>query len=540
MVIDFRQQNISFLNQQVTTVKNYLEDANNLMNGVYKLQKGLDEINFNKTLDWNYKHSISSNTYQLYLHTLNFNNSLVKAFIQKNDIRYIIKAKLIIEDWIKENLNQKETKNYAWYDHTVSSRVQNLLYYQSNAPNKYKIKKKKFAKVFKKHLDFLVKYKNYTENNHGIMMDRALVIGSLFLEDAELRNDYIMLAKNRIEKAILRDYSYKSVHLENSPDYHRMVTNWLNKAIKLFDDIKMPLSSKYKNILKGADIYNGIIVNYNKEYPMVGDTAHGTTNVKKRHNDFIDYEAGMGVFNDRNTLSTLVFNCGFKNLTHKHKDDLSLSLSIAKEQLFVDSGKYNYNQNDIIRKYMISPEAHTTIYVLNKDYTLNYDSKIEITSSFIHKDYKVLKGIHKGYKGITLERTIVFLDDGIYVIVDKAFSSEENTYVQNFVLDDRVTLENLDTRKYLLTTPNEKQYTLQEHSPVAASKVLYGQNSNAMISKEFNKIEDTSRIEIRKKQRNSVFITSMSPASLRVDSIEFENGNIKINANNQIRVINID
>lgn len=533
MVIDFRQQNISFLNQQVTTVKNYLEDANNLMNGVYKLQKGLDEINFNKTLDWNYKHSISSNTYQLYLHTLNFNNSLVKAFIQKNDIRYIIKAKLIIEDWIKENLNQKETKNYAWYDHTVSSRIQNLLYYQSNAPNKYKIKKKKFAKVFKKHLDFLVKYKNYTENNHGIMMDRALVIGSLFLEDAELRNDYIMLAKNRIEKAILRDYSYKSVHLENSPDYHRMVTNWLNKAIKLFDDIKMPLSSKYKNILKGADIYNGIIVNYNKEYPMIGDTAFGTTNVKKQHNDFIDYEAGVGVFNNRNTQSTLVFNCGFKNLTHKHKDDLSFTLSVEKEEIFVDSGKYNYNKNDPIRKYMISPVAHTTLFVQNKDYLLTNHNVINIMTSHIDKDYKLIKGIHKGYKDITLERSIIVLNSGAYIIIDKAYSKIENTYVQNFLLSHKVTMKVIGTRKYLLTTKSKKEYILQEHSKIAASKTLTGKNENSMISPEFNVIKDTSRIEIRKKQRNSSLLTTITPKEQKINILLFQDDKLSIVVNDE-------
>ena len=533
MVIDFRQKNIYFLNQQVTIVKNYLEDANNLMNGVYKLQKGLDEINFNKTLDWNYKHSISSNTYQLYLHTLNFNNSLVKAFIQKNDIRYIIKAKLIIEDWIKENLNQKETKNYAWYDHTVSSRIQNLLYYQSNAPNKYKIKKKKFAKVFKKHLDFLVKYKNYTENNHGIMMDRALVIGSLFLEDAELRNDYIMLAKNRIEKAILRDYSYKSVHLENSPDYHRMVTNWLNKAIKLFDDIKMPLSSKYKNILKGADIYNGIIANYNKEYPMIGDTAFGTTNVKKQHTDFIDYEAGVGVFNNRNTQSTLVFNCGFKNLTHKHKDDLSFTLSVEKEEIFVDSGKYNYNKNDPIRKYMISPVAHTTLFVQNKDYLLTNHNVINIMTSHIDKDYKLIKGIHKGYKDITLERSIIVLNSGAYIIIDKAYSKIENTYVQNFLLSHKVTMKVIGTRKYLLTTKNKKEYILQEHSKIAASKTLTGKNENSMISPEFNVIKDTSRIEIRKKQRNSSLLTTITPKEQKINILLFQDDKLSIVVNDE-------
>lgn len=43
------------------------------------------------------------------------------------------------------------------------------------------------------------------------MIDKALVITSLFVENEDL--------KNRIEKAILRHYSYKNVHLEK---------NWLS------------------------------------------------------------------------------------------------------------------------------------------------------------------------------------------------------------------------------------------------------------------------------------------------------------------------
>lgn len=537
MVLVFNQQNISFLNQQVTVMKNYSEVANNLLNGMYKLQNGLDEISFHRKIDWNYKHSISSNTYQLYLHTLNFNNSLVRAFVKKQDLKYIVKAKSIIEDWIKENLNQKE--NYAWYDHTVSSRIQNLLYYQSNAPDRYKIKKKKFEKTIEKHLDFLVKFKNYTENNHGIMMDRALIISALFLEDKELRDEYIMLAKNRIEKAILRDYSYQSVHLENSPDYHRMVTNWLNKVSKLLDDIKMTLSSKYKNILKEAEAYNGIISNYNKVYPMIGDTAYGKTRYKKLHNDMVDYEAGIAVLNNKNTQSTLVFNCGYQNLTHKHKDDLSFTLSIEREEIFIDSGKYNYHKNDPIRKYMISPEAHSTLLVLNKEYSLDYKNKIEITSSFIHKDYKVIKGIHKGYQGITLERTIIVLNNSVYIIIDRASSKIENTYIQNYVLSTDIIIQVIGNRKYLLTTQSKKKYILQEHSPVAASKILNGKDENSIVSTEFNSIKDTRRIEIRKKQRNSVFLATLTRKEQKIEICSFEDDNLTILVNNETYSISL-
>lgn len=519
MQLHFTKENIEFLNKQMSIDKTYLKNANDILNGKYKLQNGLDIIEFNKLPDWNYKHSNSSNTYQLYLHTLNFITSLVRAYIKNQDVKYIVLAKSIVDSWIKENLNQEKTVNYAWYDHTISSRIQNLLYYQVNVPKRYQIKKKKFERVYDKHIDFLSKYKNYTENNHGIMMDRSLVISSFFLADELIKNEYLMLAKSRVEKAILRDYSYNDVHLENSPDYHRMVTNWLNKVVKVFDEIKMPLSLKYKIKLKNADKYNRIIINYNKEYPMIGDTSFGIANIKKEHINFVDYEAGIGVFNDRRMQSTLVFNCGYQNFTHKHYDDLSLTLSIEKEQILVDSGKYNYNKNDPIRQYFLSPQAHTTLFVKDKEYSLSYNSQIKIVSSQFNSDYKIIKGIHRDYDGIILERTIVFLNNGVYVIIDNATSDQENVYVQNFVFNDDIDLSILDVRKYLVTTQTEKQYVLQEHSSIAASKLLNGSKSNAMISKTFDSINDTNRLEIRKKQKNSSFLTTLCSAQIDINKI---------------------
>jgi len=114
-----------------------------------------------------------------------------------------------------------------------------------------------------------------------IIMDKALIISSLFLKDENHKLENILLAKSRVEKCILRDYSYKNVHLENSPDYHRMVTNWIAKLIKIFDDIHMPVSEKYRIKIKNATRYNGIICNYNNEYPMIGDTEFTKSNIKK-------------------------------------------------------------------------------------------------------------------------------------------------------------------------------------------------------------------------------------------------------------------
>lgn len=539
MVIELTQKNTGFLNEYIKTEKTYAESANRMLDGKLRLLRNLDEIEFTKSPDWDYKHSISSNTYQLYLHTLNFIKSLVKMYLENGDTKYVIVAENVIKSWIKENLNQDKKTNYAWYDHTVSSRLQNLLYYQANVPDRFKIKEKIFSNVFEKHIEFLSKYKNYTENNHGIMMDRALIVAALFYKDENLQDEYITLAKSRIQKAILRDYSYNSIHLENSPDYHRMVTNWLNAIVKMLDEIKRPLSNKYKMKLSKAVKYNGIVTNYNNEYPMLGDTSHGISKVKKEDVDFVDYEAGITIFNDKDTFATLVFSSGFQNLTHKHQDDLSFTLSIDKEQIFVDSGKYNYTKADPIRQHMVSPKAHTTMTVLNKAYPLSYDGNIQTQASYITDEYKIVKGVHNDYSNISLERTLVFLIEGVYVILDNAKSKQEQVYVQNFVLDSLVKLTNISLNKYLLTTNLQNKFILEEHSQVGTTKVFRGEKFNAVISKKFNVLENTTRLEYRKKQKNSSFITTFSPENIKVKNVTVKNKMLYININGESKQIKL-
>lgn len=531
MVTEFLNENIEYLNKQVQLGNSYLTLSEKIINGEYKLQKNLDTITFNSDPDWDYQHLISSNTYQLYLHTLNFNNDLVKSYIATKEVKYIVKSKNILESWIKNNINSELKRQYAWYDHTVANRIQNLLFYQVNAPKKYKIKKKKFDQVFSLHLEFLKRNENYPENNHGIMMDKALVISSLFLKDENHKLENILLAKSRVEKCILRDYSYKNVHLENSPDYHRMVTNWIAKLIKIFDDIRMPVSEKYRIKIKNATRYNGIICNYNNEYPMIGDTEFSKSNIKKIHMDFVDYEAGIGIFNDKRTESTMTFNCGYQSTTHKHHDDLSITLSLYNEAILVDSGKYNYNKNENIRKHIISPKAHSTLFVKDNGYDIGMENKIEIVSSFITKNYKVIKGIHKGYKGIHIERYIIVVDTDVYIILDIIKSKKENTYIQNFIFDDKVSLNTIGKRKYIMKTALNNEYILQEHSDKATAVIFQGEKHNAILSKKFNQITETNRLEIRKKQLNSTFISTISPFSKVIDEVILDDNNLSMNVN---------
>lgn len=531
MELQFEESLIKLFNNYVPKVKDYNLKSKDILNGVYPIHQGLDKIYFNQKIDWSYKHKISSNTYQLYLHTLNFTKSLVYTYIETGDVRYIKKAKNIFEDWIIHNTDPKANNNpYAWYDHTVSSRLTNLLFFQINAPEKYKVNKKTLEEAYIKHIDFLVNDANYPNNNHGIMMDRSIIIASIFIKNISIKSKYINIAKKRVENAILRDYSYMNTHLENSPDYHVMVTSWLTKINDLLKAINFPLQSKYQDKLKGAVFYNSVISNYSNQFPMLGDTSAGRSKEKKSNEDFVDLEAGIAVFNDKTKKSTLVFNCGFQNRTHKHRDDLSLVFSINNEEIFVDSGKYNYMISDPIRKHMVSPAAHTSLYIQDKEYELLSGKNLAIKAFITNKDYKYVAAINNLYNNVKLTRHVILINGDTIVLFDEISSKAQHVYVQNFILGEQFKCNKTGSKTFEIFS-SDNSYNLKEHSDKGIGHIYYGEKNKAVISKKFNKIIDVNRIELKKKTTSTNFITTFSSQETLIDEIKVENSilNLVIN-----------
>ncbi|WP_213810183.1 heparinase II/III family protein [Jeotgalicoccus sp. WY2] len=89
----------------------------------------------------------------------------------------------------------------------------------------------------------------------------------------------------------------------------------------------------------------------------------------------MDYEAGIAIIHNENKVEPvnsayLTFKSGYQNKTHKHYDDLSITYYNDGHDILVDSGKYSYDMTNPIRDYIISPEAHNTIYIKNKEYIL--------------------------------------------------------------------------------------------------------------------------------------------------------------------------
>src|SRR5699024_2932616 len=94
-----------------------------------------------------------------------------------------------------------------------------------------------------------------------------------------------------------RDFSRRGVHLENSPEYHRMVMIIYRKIMSTLKNKKIKPDTYFKNLYKSADNFKSYMIKPNLEYPMLGDTGQIIEkNVSKKFMDFIDYDAGLALF----------------------------------------------------------------------------------------------------------------------------------------------------------------------------------------------------------------------------------------------------
>src|SRR5699024_7926752 len=229
----------------------------------------------------------------------------------------------------------------------VSARIRKIIDFQNSRTN-VKLSKRIYKKLLEMHCDYLYNDKNYKNNNHGIMMDESLIIASIHISNKDLREIYLNKAFLSIKVALYRDFTRKVVHLENSPEYHLLVLKLFKRIQDHLENTNFSFDKEMKDILKRAELYRHYIIKPDGKFPMIGDTGTiQNKKIKKMFTDFIDYEAGIAIIHNKNYITNsdstyLTLSAGYKSLTHKHKDDLSINLFLNGRDVLIDSGKYNY------------------------------------------------------------------------------------------------------------------------------------------------------------------------------------------------------
>lgn len=524
--------------------KEHIKTADLFLENKLKVKKGFEEFDISKGLNWEYQHSSNSKTYQVYLHSLGILKSLVITYKEFDDFKYLIAAQNHLNAWIfKEH---DESKSQAWHEHAVSSRLQNIIYFQQRA-GEYNLDGETFQNVLIEHCKFLSKKSNYHENNHGIMMDNSLISASKHIMDKELRQSYLETAYYRVKMALFRDFSKMGVHLENSPEYHKMVLNLYTNVAKNLAENKMPLGKETGGLFNRARMYTSHMQKPDNSLPIIGDSGLYEDLKSKKYTDFVDHEAGIIIsqfkdLNDFKNSSWLYFKSGYMSKTHKHKDDLSVNLYMNGHDIFVDSGKYSYNLKDPIRKFIVSPQAHSTAYYKDSEYTLTnpYSDQIKLkTNRFENRgSYKLSTGINNLYKEGGITRTTILTKDKVFIVFDRFVTSDKQIGVQNFNLPEATKIKQISSNKFEVNI-KEKIYILE--------CIDIGFNSprgiiqNGYISYKFGKAIENNRIEFETEAINFGMLTFLYEKNdtFKLLNINKKANNISFNINSEFQNIRI-
>lgn len=475
------------------------------------VRKGFDPMDITSGINWDYQHDSNANTYQTYLHSLSIVNAMTIISKADGNEKLQENARDIIMDW--HNTDHSKGNNFAWKEHPVSSRLNYIIDFQDFSEN-FKINDKDFNEIISDHCDFLYTERNYKFNNHGLMMDYSLLNASKYISDKTQKTMYTDKALYRIRYALRRDFTRRGIHLENSPEYHRMVLMIFRKIERKLKELRIPLGKQEKEILDLADQFKNIMIQPNQLYPIIGDT--GTISDKriiKNYNDFIDSEAGIAVIHNENKKDNekstmLTFKCGYQSKTHKHYDDLSSTLYIEGKELLVDSGKYSYNSKDPIRKHIISPKGHNTILIKGKNYKLSTPFQDQFGLRLLRlskkRNYKLISGINKLYSNVNMTRHNILTEHNIYIVVDRIVSTELITSQQNFNFNEKAVVNKIDNHNFEIQLDDETYVlkTFERYDSTITSSIEKG-----YISRVFAEYNENKRVVFSQDSKNATFIS---------------------------------
>ncbi len=468
-----------------------------------------------------YDHPYELSTVKLYYNSLRTVALLTDAYFLTNEKKYLERAVSIYNNWREQEGSGKLENKYLWHDHSVSSRTLTLVYLLRAGNNNIdKKSQNNIVKSLVQHGDWLYDDENYNNwGNHGVMQDRALLELGILLDDQSFKRQ----AKERISHAFKRDFSKKGVHYENSIDYDKMMLNMYQSLFKLMN------TQENSQIIADGGKYLQILIKPNGEFPLEGDSGSSKVSVsKKSFDNFFDPDSGKVIINNKNLTypeksDYIFFKSGYVSFVHKHFDDLSFVLTTNGNNVFIDSGKYNYEEKDLFRKYIKSPKAHNTIYIENINYSLNKKNYIpKITYYKKALDYIYTQGVIDIHDE-TLERNLIY-SEGVIFLIDKGLFQTPKKMHQNFNISNDVMILNIE-QNVTSVQNGDKNITITQHLKVDNIEEFYGDKKNirGFISKQFNKLTTIHQIDYSIRSKNPIFLTEINTDidNIKISDVSF-------------------
>ncbi|MFI6175965.1 heparinase II/III family protein [Nonomuraea sp. NPDC051191] len=373
--------------------------AEDVMKGEISLV-GLPAYKLGKNVDWGAS-PYRNRSWEFVFQSLRWMGTLVVAYENTGEQRYLDRATEITKDWVASNRRgAAATKPYVWKDHPVSLRTQPLLCLSMH------VKESWLKDSLADHAKLLSDARLYKKgHNHGIDQDIALMgIGCRYG-----RSDWSNLASRRLTGTVKLDVDSQGALMEQAPRYAVYVYGRLQVAMTNMKacDRKVPSeisrrAEALKDFIAHSTMPNGYMApigDGSAETEPKMETGTPKQKVKVYKAGYVYGRTAWG--KPDSSYYSIRFGPGMK--FHGHEDHLGVTYYAQGHDILMDGGFHSYEKS-AYRYWTLSPEAHNVPTVEGARFRPRTSSKLTKTS--YGKDRQAFRLTDKAY-GVSRTRAVL-------------------------------------------------------------------------------------------------------------------------------------
>ncbi|WP_207544121.1 heparin-sulfate lyase HepC [Flavobacterium tructae] len=483
--------------------------ADNALLHQFQPHKGYGYFDYGTDINWDYW-PVKDNEVRWQLHRVTWWQPMGMAYRSSGDEKYAKEWVSQFRDWERKNVlgRSKENDQFAWRPLEVSERIQslpgtfNLFVVSSNFTPAFLME---FLNSFSKQTAYIPK--NYSKEGNHLLFEaqRILSAGAFFPElkaAEEWRKSGIEILNREIKLQVLPD----GVQWELSPIYH---VACIEIFLKAYNSAKMAGVAKEfpetysktieKMMVATANISfpdystpmfgdswtfdkNGRIkqfLNWSKMFPENGLLKYlGTTGAEGQLPNYESHGLSDGGFyafrngwNDKSTV--MIVKAGPPAEFHAQPDNGTFELWVKGRNFTPDTGCYIYSGDAEVtkmRNWYRQTRVHSTLTLDNQNMIITKAKENKWSTS---KNLDQLTYTNPSYSDLNHQRTILFIDQKYFIILDKAIGKATGNLGVHFQLkedskpvfnktNNSITTTYEDGNNLLIQSLNTDKVTLNE------------------------------------------------------------------------------
>ena len=483
--------------------------ADNALLHQFQPHKGYGYFDYGTDINWDYW-PVKDNEVRWQLHRVTWWQPMGMAYRSSGDEKYAKEWVSQFRDWERKNVlgRSKENDQFAWRPLEVSERIQslpgtfNLFVVSSNFTPAFLME---FLNSFSKQTAYIPK--NYSKEGNHLLFEaqRILSAGAFFPElkaAEEWRKSGIEILNREIKLQVLPD----GVQWELSPIYH---VACIEIFLKAYNSAKMAGVAKEfpetysktieKMMVATANISfpdystpmfgdswtfdkNGRIkqfLNWSKMFPENGLLKYlGTTGAEGQLPNYESHGLSDGGFyafrngwNDKSTV--MIVKAGPPAEFHAQPDNGTFELWVKGRNFTPDTGCYIYSGDAEVtkmRNWYRQTRVHSTLTLDNQNMIITKAKENKWSTS---KNLDQLTYTNPSYSDLNHQRTILFIDQKYFLILDKAIGKATGNLGVHFQLkedskpvfnktNNSITTTYEDGNNLLIQSLNTDKVTLNE------------------------------------------------------------------------------